>query len=115
MRTTNILATSAACIALLLATPANALDRPVREVRINAENLAKLPPEQQQRVLEIKNRLEELMAVDRTAIDPSDRAAMRSELKALKREMKAHNRDGTVIYLSTAGIIIILLILIILL
>jgi len=115
MRTKNILATSAACIALLMATPATALDRPVREVRINAENLAKLPPAQQQRVLVIKSRLEELMAVDRSAIDPSVRAVMRSELKALKREMKDHNRDGTVIYLSTAGIIIIILLLILLL
>ena len=102
--------------ALAVSAPAAALPIGPREVRIDQENFSKLPPEQQERVLAIKDRLEEMMAIDRSAIDRAEQAELRAEWKALKREMQAYNAGGgTVIYLSTAGIIIILLLLIILL
>ena len=111
----NIPAIIAISCALTTATPASALPRGGREVRIDQENFAKLEPHEQERVLAIKDRLEELMAVDRSAIDPAERAELRAEWKALKHEMNAYNAaGGTVIYISSAAIIIILLLIILL-
>lgn len=110
---TTLLAASAS---LLLTAPASAAAPPrEREVRINAENLAKLPQEDQERVLEIKDRLEVLMATERSSITPEQRGELRTEWNDLKREMKQYNQNGNVIYISTAGLIIIILLLIILL
>jgi hypothetical protein len=86
-----------------------------REVRIETANFNKLSADDQTRVLEIKERLESIIATDRATLSSSDRSAMREEWKDLKKEMKHYNAGGSVIYISTAGIIIILLILIILL
>lgn len=76
-----------------------------------------LAPAEQQDVLALKVRLEELIATDRSTLTPDERAAMRTEWKEMKREMRAHNEGGHghVIYLSTAAIIVIVLLLIILL
>ncbi|MEO8589593.1 MAG: hypothetical protein ABI432_09505 [Flavobacteriales bacterium] len=113
----NIAAAIATTITLLVATPAVAADHGGRDVRINEENFAKLAPEDQQRVLAIKVRLEELIATDRSTLSTSERVALRSEWKELKREMRAQNDGGhgSVLYISTGALIIIILLLIILL
>lgn len=100
-----------------VATPALAIDRPVREVHINAERLAVLDPKEQEAVLVTKSRLDELIATDRSTLTTGERAALRAEWKELKRDMRTHNAraGGNVIYISTAGLIIIILLLIILL
>jgi hypothetical protein len=115
MKTTNPLILAAA---LLFATSsAAAIPGPDREVRIDSARFAQLAPAEQQEVLALKMRLEELIATDRSTVTRDERAAMRTEWKELKREMRAHNDGGrgNVIYISTAGLIIIILLLIILL
>ena len=113
--TRKIAAIIATSISLFVAAPAMAADRPDRTVRINQERFDKLAPEQQQRVLEIKSRLEVLMATDRSTLQPAERAGLRNEWKELKSEMKQQNASGEVIYISTGALIIIILLLIIIL
>lgn len=114
----NLFRTTLAVAAAMMLTSQSVDAMPVltgREVRIETANFNKLSMEDQTRVLEIKDRLESIIATDRTTLTTSDRSAVREEWKALKKEMKHYNAGGSVIYISTAGIIIILLILIILL
>lgn len=115
MRTLNILHLALATLAIGNTTAAATTSLPAREVHITAEGLARLPLADQQRVLELKERLEDIIATDRSALDRSQRTALRGEWKELKAEMKEFNRNGNVIYISTAGLIIIVLLLIILL
>ncbi len=110
-----MLSLALASLAISNAPAAQAAPLPGREVRINTERLALLPLEDQQRVLAIKDRLETLIATDRSSLDRVERAELRSEWKDLKGEMKEYNRGGNTIYISTAGLIIIILLLIILL
>ena len=65
--------------------------------------------------MEIKDRLDVLIATDRSTFTAPQRAELRDELNGLKHEMKQYNRNGNVIYISTGGLIIIILLLIILL
>jgi len=115
MKTLSTISLIATVGALMTTTSASAIDLPTREVRINEERLAELPLVEQQRVLEIKDRLEAIIATDRSTLDHNSRAELRSEWKELKSEMKEYNRNGSVVYISTAGLIIIILLLIILL
>ena len=110
-----MLSLALATLALSNAPSAVAAPAPGREVHINAERLALLPLEDQQRVLAIKDRLETIIATDRSTLDRAERAELRSEWNDLKGEMKEYNRGGNTIYISTAGIIIIILLLVILL
>lgn len=86
-----------------------------RRVVIDQQRFDQLDAGQQQAILATQERLEAILAVDRTQLTGEDRRALRNEYKEVKRAMKEHNAGGTVIYISTAGIIIILLLLIILL
>jgi hypothetical protein len=115
IRTASTVSLIAAITALMMTTSASAVDLPHREVRINEERLALLPPEDQQRVLEIRDRLEALIATDRSSLDRTERAELRTEWKELKGEMEKYNRNGNTVYISTAALIIIILLLIILL
>lgn len=115
MKTTNFLSIAFAVIAFCNVELVAAATLPAREVRINNGRFAELTPVEQERVLEIKGRLETLLAVDRSTLEPVQRAELRNEWKELKGEMKELNRNGNVIYISTAGLIIIILLLIILL
>ncbi len=116
-RTMHLSTTLALVLSLTAAMPAMAFDRPSKEVKINEKNLAKLAPAEQQEVLALKTRLEELIATDKSTLTSEERAALRTEWKELKNEMKEHNAaaGGSTIYISTAGLIIIILLLIIIL
>ena len=98
---------------MILQTASHAAFPPPREVRLCEARFAQLAPLEQQQVLDLKGRLEVLVATDRTALDAEGRAELRAEWKLMKREMRAVNRNGSVIYISTAGLIIIVLLLII--
>ena len=100
--------------ATLFSAPAFASDSKP-DFRINEENFAKLTSQEQARVLEIGARWEAIANMDRSDLDRTDRKELRAEVKALKAEAKTINRDGTVIYFSTAAIIIIVLLLILIL
>jgi hypothetical protein len=99
--------------AMLLSASASAV--PEKEVVIDSVRFASLTATEQARVLDLKARLETVMATDRSAMDRSERKALRSDWRALKEEMADVNRGGTVVYISTAGLIIIILLLIIIL
>lgn len=87
-----------------------------KPIRINHENLAKLPPADQARVLAIADRLETITAMDRSELTADERKCLRDETRELKREANAYNRHGggPVLYISAGTIIIILLIILIL-
>ena len=93
----------------------NATAAPGKEVLIDSARFTTLTAEEQAHVLDLKARMETILATDKSQLEREQRNALRSDWRALKEEMANTNRDGTVIYISTAGIIIILLLLIILL
>lgn len=93
--------------------PANATT-PDKEIAIDAANFAKLDEADQQRVLEIKERLEAIADLDRSSLTKEERKALRAEVNGLRDEAREFNRGGTVIYLSTGAIILILLLIILL-
>jgi hypothetical protein len=103
---TMVLATgSAQCV--LAGEPAN-------KIHIDQDNLAKLSPADQERVLCIVERLETITAMDRSTLTREERKALRIETRELKREADLFNRDGTVVYISAGTLIIILLLILIL-
>lgn len=87
---------------------------PGKEIKIHEENFAKLSEAEQQRVLEIKDRLEAIHAVDRSTLTKAERVELRSELKELKQEVKAINAQQPVIYISATALLIIILLIILL-
>ena len=109
----SLVIASVIVIAGVLPTPALAAGP--RNVTVDQVNLHKLSPADQQRVLIIVDRLEEISTIDRGALSRDERRSLRSEVRALKHEADAYNRagGGTVIYISAGTIIIILLILLI--
>ena len=82
---------------------------------IDQANFQKLNPQEQQRVLEIGARWDAIANMDRSDLDKVDRKELRTEVKALKAEAKTYDRGGTTIYLSSAGLILLIILLIILL
>ncbi|HRD51380.1 MAG TPA: hypothetical protein PKY96_01900 [Flavobacteriales bacterium] len=110
---------SGAVIALtfIAAVPAPACAAPKKEVAVDAERLALLSEADRTHVLDLQLRMDRLIAIDRTEITAEERRALRADWKGMKHEMNELNArsGGTVIYISTAGLIILLLILIILL
>ncbi len=103
------------CATLLNAAPVDSTSAPDGKVTIDSARFEALPADQQERVTYIVDRLNTLAATDVRTMERSERKALRSEVKALEREARDLNRGGTVIYLSTGAIILILILLIILL
>lgn len=87
---------------------------PANKIHIDQDNLAKLSPADQERVLCIAERLEAIAATDRSTLTREERKALRIETRELKREADVFNRDGTVLYISAGTLIIILLLILIL-
>ncbi|MCW5899588.1 MAG: hypothetical protein KIT10_09990 [Flavobacteriales bacterium] len=114
MKTPHILA--GALLALAMPSmAAHSFPAKERTVTIDEARFHALPVEQQAEVLRIADRLETIIATDASSLTREERAAMRGEWRELKQEMKALNRGGTVIYLSTGGLILLIILLIILL
>ncbi|MDT3402781.1 hypothetical protein [Mucilaginibacter terrae] len=74
----------------------------------------KTAEERNARVEEIKTRVDEIRAMDKSQLTKADRKALRAELKDLKKEANAASTGGG-IYLSVGAIIIIILVLILIL
>ncbi|MCC7502218.1 MAG: hypothetical protein IT229_06795 [Flavobacteriales bacterium] len=112
----SLLLSIATSAAVFLAAPA-ATAEPIgrKEVHLNAKNFAKLSEQDKHRVLELQSRIADVLATDRNSLSKEERVELRNEWKTLKGEMDQYNRNGSVIYISTAGLIIIILLLIILL
>jgi Flp pilus assembly protein TadB len=67
--------------------------------------------QQEQRLLEIQARVDEIKNLDKSTLTKAERKELRTELTALKKEA----RKGGGIYLSTGAVIIVVLLLILLL
>ena len=65
------------------------------------------------RVAEIKNRVEEIRAMDKSDLTRAQRKELRTELREMKKQANAISNGG--VYLSLGAIIIIILLLILLL
>jgi endo-alpha-1,4-polygalactosaminidase (GH114 family) len=77
------------------------------------ESIAKMTVEQKEaRIQEIKERVEEIKAMDKSTLTKEDRKELKTELKSLKKEAAA---TGGGVYLSVGAIIIIILVLILIL
>ena len=78
------------------------------------QRVATMSTEQKEnRAAEIKARVEEIQAMDKSNLSSEDRKELRHELRNMNTEAKALGNGG--IYISLAGIIIIILVLIIIL
>jgi cell shape-determining protein MreC len=78
------------------------------------DNLSAMTNEQKEaRYNQMKQRVEEIKNLDRSTLTREEKRELKAELKDMNREAKAAGKSG--IYISTAGIIIIVLLLIILL
>lgn len=86
-----------------------------RHIEIREERFAQLGQEEQQRVLDLKDRMERLLAIDSKHITAAERRQMRHEWRDMRSEMQALNRGGTVIYISGGGLLLLIILLIILL
>lgn len=81
---------------------------------VNKEAIANMTPEQKQaRIEEIKQRVAEIKAMDKTQLTQASRKELRTELRSLKHEANAMGGGG--VYLSVGAIIIIILLLILIL
>ena len=78
------------------------------------QRVAAMTTEQKEtRAAEIKSRVEEIQAMDKSNLSSGERRELRHELRNMNTEAKALGNGG--IYISLAGIIIIILVLIIIL
>lgn len=78
------------------------------------EKVAAMTQEQKEaRVAEIKARVEEIKDMDKSKLTSEDKKALRHELKDMNQEAKALGNGG--VYISLAGIVIIILVLILIL
>lgn len=78
------------------------------------QRVAAMTEEQKEaRAAEIKTRVDEIKNMDKSNLSSDDRKALRQELRDMNTEAKAMGKGG--IYISFAGIIIIILVLIIIL
>ena len=78
------------------------------------EKAAAMTDEQKQaRVEEMKQRVQEIKAMDKTQLTSIERKELRQELRNMNKEARAIGNGG--IYISLAGILIIILVLILIL
>jgi len=84
-----------------------------KDDKTNAKVSAMTDAQKEARLEEIKSRVEEIKNMDKSTLSKSERKELKAELKSYNKEMKAMRRGG--IYISFAGIIIIVLLLILIL
>lgn len=98
---------------LLLFTAVNAHATRVDTKAIEAKVAGMTEEQKQVRSEEIKARIAEIKAMDKSQLTSEERAALKYEVKSMKKEAKAFGGGG--IYISLAGILIIILVLILIL
>lgn len=69
--------------------------------------------QQEQRAMQIQQRVYEIKAMDRTQLSTDQRKALKLELKGMRKELR--EMDPVVIVVSTCGLLLLILILLILL
>ncbi|HVX27508.1 MAG TPA: hypothetical protein VHB70_14255 [Parafilimonas sp.] len=86
----------------------------VNDKDINAKVATMTEAQKEARAEEIKTRVEEIKSMDKSTLSKSERKELKAELKSYNKEMRAMKLRGG-IYISFAGIIIIILLLILIL
>jgi hypothetical protein len=101
MKTKHVLRTVLFMMTMVMASPSMAaVGTPVRDTN---------PSEQ--RATELKNRLEEIRAMDMNKLSRNEKKKLRGEVKEIKKEIKAISGG---VYLSVGAIILIVLLIILL-
>jgi len=81
---------------------------------LDKETIANMTEEQKQaRIQEIKGRVEEIRAMDKSKMNKTERKELRAELKGMRKEAQALGAGG--IYLSLGAVIVIIVVLILIL
>ncbi len=79
----------------------------------NASGSAERDAKTEARIEVLQNRLKEIEQMDFGKLERSEKKEVKSELREIRRELKAYNASG--IYISIGGLLIIVLLLILLL
>jgi hypothetical protein len=80
---------------------------------LKAKVAAMTEEQKEARIQQIRNRVEEIKQMDKSQLTKEDRKQLRHELRDINKEAKAIEKGG--IYISVAGLVIIILLLILLL
>lgn len=102
MKTQTLLKTLIVALFITIASPSFSHDKPAAPVAETPE----------QRVMQLERRLEEIKNMDMRQLDRSERKALRTEVRAIKKEAAALSGG---VYISVGAILIIALLLILLL
>lgn len=78
----------------------------------NDKNAKALTPQQQVKLEQLTNRVEEIRSMDKSELSRQDKRALRSELKQMKSEANAISNGG--VYLSITALLVIVILLLIL-
>lgn len=100
-----------ACIMLLCLNTITTFAADKKTLQARVENMSE--EQKEARYVQMKLRVDEIRNMDRSSLTKDERKALRNELKDMNKEAKAIGKGG--VYISFAGIIIIILLLIILL
>lgn len=98
-------------IMLLTFTVTNATAEDRKSLRARIVNMTN--EQKEARMTQIEQRVLEIKNIDKSTLSKTERKALKNELKDIRQEAKAIGRGG--IYISFAGLIIIVLLLILLL
>lgn len=119
MKTVKLVTVFSAFLFVLSSFSAKAIDLPFADkpsIEINQEAFEQLDDATQQQVLVLTARLSEIYDMDRSELTKSERKAIKKELSQIKKDIEEINETshgGHVVYLSTGGLIILILLLII--
>ena len=96
-------------LALLFAISSTLLFAGGEEIdRLDKKTVLEMPEsDRNERVTELENRLLEIKEIDFKELERPERKELRSELRYIKKEMRAHANHG--VYISGAGLVIIIL------
>jgi hypothetical protein len=98
---------------LLLGITTTVTAAPTAKKALEAKVMAMTAEQKEARIAEMKLRVEQIKAMDRSQLSRADRKALREELRNMNKEARAISSGG--IYISLGALIIIVLLLILLL
>jgi hypothetical protein len=79
---------------------------------LKAENVSNPVPVESPEMNALKNRINEIKALDKSTLSKAEKKELRTELKSINQQLRSNNNG---IYLSVGAIIIVILLLILLL
>ena len=100
-------------LTLLLAVTTTINAAPLAKKAIEEKVMAMTAEQKEARIAEMKQRVEQIKAMDKSQLSKADRKALRQELRNMNKEARAISSGG--IYISLGALIIIVLLLILLL